>query len=170
MIFAPVTPNPGLIGIGPASVAAKLHVPDGWSQVALWQGFVGEFVATAMLVIFILVMLERRNTFGPAAWYFPVALGLAVMMLVVFEGGPSMVSLNAARDFGPRLFMWFTGWGKIAFPGPRGDWWVTTIGPTCGALAGGAFFDFVMLSWFPKQGEEAPPGRHEEAPFVEHID
>ncbi len=168
MIFAPVTPNPGLVGIGPASLAAKLHVADGWSQIALWQGFVGEFVATGLLIIFILVLLEQRNTFGPAAWFFPFGLGLAVMMLVVFEAGPSMVSLNAARDFGPRLFMWFMGWGKIAFPGPRGDWWVTTIGPTLGALAGGAFYDFVMLSWFPKTPKEVPPGRHEEEPFVEH--
>ncbi|NNM96195.1 MAG: hypothetical protein HKL89_01115 [Candidatus Dormibacteraeota bacterium] len=162
MIFAPVTPNPGLVGIGPASLATKLHVADGWSQIALWQGFVGEFFATALLVIFILVLLEQRNTFGPVGWFFPAALGLAVMMLVVFEAGPSMVSLNAARDFGPRLFMWFMGWGKIAFPGPRGDWWVTTIGPTLGALAGGGFYDFVMLRWFPRGAQETPAGRRPE--------
>lgn len=168
MVFVPVTPNPGYVGIGPASVAAKLHVPNGWTQISLWQGFAGEFIATALLIVFILVLLEKRNTFGPSAWFFPLALGFAVMMLVVLEGPATMVSLNAARDLGPRIFIWLIGWGQQAFPGPRGDFWVTTLGPTAGAVAGGFFYDFVMLSWFPKPGVEAPPGRHEEEPFVEH--
>ena len=168
MIFAPVTPNPGYVGIGPASVAASLHVADGWSQVALWQGFASEFIGTALLVIAIFVLLEHRNTFGPAAWAFPLALGIFVMMIVVLTGPASMASLNAARDLGPRIWMWIIGWGSQAFPGPRGDFWVTTVGPTLGALAGVGFYDFLMSSWFPKVGEEAPPGRHEEEPFVEH--
>jgi hypothetical protein len=60
------------------------------------------------------------------------------------------------------------GWGQQAFPGPRGDFWVTTLGPTAGAIAGGFFYDFVVLAWFPKEGVEAPPGRHEEEPLVAH--
>jgi glycerol uptake facilitator protein len=157
MVFAPVTPNPALVGIGPASTAASLKVTDGWSLVSNWQGATGEFVATALLIIFILLLLELRNSFHPAAWAFPLVLALAVMMIVVVEGPASMVSLNAARDLGPRFFMWIAGWKSMAFPGPRSDWWTTTIAPTLGAIVGGYFYDFLVLPFMPKKKEvEAP--------------
>lgn len=165
MIYVPYTPNPGMVGIGPNSVAAQLHVAEGWSKVALWQGALGEFIATALLVVFILVLLERRSVNAPVSWFFPVGLGLAVMLLVIVEGPISMVSLNAARDLGPRLFIWFAGWGQMAFPGPRGDWWVTTIAPTLGAVAGAYLFDFVLRPFFPKEKE--PETIPEAKPAVE---
>jgi glycerol uptake facilitator protein len=157
MVFAPVTPNPALVGIGPASTAAQLKVTDGWSLVSNWQGAAGEFVATALLVVFILLLLEMRNRYHPVAWAFPLVLALAVTMIVVVEGPASMVSLNAARDLGPRFFMWISGWSSMAFPGPRSDWWVTTIAPTVGALAGGYFYDFLIQPFMPRKEAEASP-------------
>ncbi len=165
MLFIPNVPNPALVGIGPASTAAKLKVTYGWPLVSNWQGAAGEFVATAVLVIFILVLLELRSINAPMAWFFPLALALAVTMIVVVEGPASMVSLNAARDLGPRLFLWFTGWKGMAFPGPHSDWWVTTIAPTIGAIFGGFFYDFLIQPFMPKKAavvEEPPSGRWRE--------
>ncbi len=150
MVFLPYTPNPAMVGIGPASVAAHLHHPDGWSQVTLWQGFLGEFIATAILMMFILVLLELRSENHPVGWFFPFGLAIAVTMLVVVEAPVSMVSLNAARDLGPRIYLWILGWGKMAFPGPRSGMWTTTVGPTLGAVFGAYFYDFVVRPWFPK--------------------
>jgi glycerol uptake facilitator protein len=155
MVFAPVTPNPGLVGIGPAGTAAKLKVTDGWNLVSNWQGAAGEFVATALLIIFILLLLDARNRSLPKAWAFPPVLALAVMMIVVVDGPASMASLNAARDLGPRFFMWIAGWKSMAFPGPRSDWWVTTIAPTVGAITGGYFYDFLIQPFTP--AGKAPP-------------
>ncbi len=149
MVFAPVTPNPGLVGIGPASTAASLKVTDGWSLVSNWQGAAGEFTSTALLVIFILLLLDARNRLLPKAWAFPPVLALAVMMIVVIDGPASMASLNAARDLGPRFFMWIAGWKGMAFPGPRSDWWVTTLVPTVGAITGGYFYDFLIQPFTP---------------------
>jgi len=157
MIYVPNTPNPALVGIGPASTAAKLHVTDGWSLISNWQGAAGEAAATCLLVIFILVLLELRSVNLPIPWAFPLVLALAVAMIVVVEGPASMVSLNAARDLGPRLFMWFTGWKGMAFPGPRSDWWATTIAPTVGAVVGGYFYDFVIQPFMPKQAAVEEP-------------
>lgn len=159
MLFVPNVPNPALVGIGPAKTAAALHVPDGWNLISNWQGAAGEFIATALLVIFILVMLDARSTMKPIAWFFPFGLALVVMMLVVIEGPLSMVSLNAARDLGPRIFIWVTGWKSMAFPGPRSDWWVTTIAPTLGAVTAGFFYDLVIEPFLPAAGEEGPVGR-----------
>lgn len=157
MIFVPYTPNPGMVGIGPASTAAALKHPDGWSMVALWQGGLGEGIATALLVVFILVLIELRSNNAPVSWFFPVGLGIAVTMLVVVEAPISMVSLNAARDLGPRIFLWFTGWGQMAFPGPRGGFWTTTLCPTVGAVVGGFFYDFVVRPWMPRPAVPAAP-------------
>lgn len=154
MIFVPYTPNPAMVGIGPTATAAALKVSDGWSQVALWQGFLGEFIATGILVIFIFVLLELRSVNVPVSWFFPVGLGLAVTMLVVVEAPISMVSLNAARDLGPRIFLALTGWGQMAFPGPRAGFWTTTLGPTLGAVAGAYVFDYVMKPFFPRLAPE----------------
>lgn len=165
MMFIPNVPNPALVGVGPASTAAKLHVADGWSLVSNWQGAAGEFGATALLVIFILLLLESRSSTTPTLWFFPLALGLAVMMIVVVEGPASMVSLNAARDLGPRIFLWFTGWKGMAFPGPRADWWCTTIAPTVGAVVGGYFYDFLVQPFMP-----APAATPEAAAAPAEID
>ena len=62
-----------------------------------------------------------------------------------------MVSLNAARDLGPRIFIWLANWGQMAFPGPRGDWWATTFAPTLGAVAGAYLYDFVLRPFLPKE-------------------
>ncbi len=156
MIFVPYTPNPGMVGIGPAAVAAHLHVADGWSRVALWQGALGEFIATGLLMVFILVLLEERSVNAPVGWFFPLGLAIAVTMLVVVEGPISMVSLNAARDLGPRIFLWLTGWGHMAFPGPRSGWWTTTIAPTFGAIAGAYFYDYLLRPFMPRHTATTP--------------
>lgn len=158
MLFVPNVPNPALVGVGPASTAAKLHTANGWNLVSNWQGAAGEFAATALLVIFILVLLEIRSTNVPIAWAFPLVLALAVTMIVVVEGPASMVSLNAARDLGPRIFLWFTGWGSMAFPGPRSDWWATALAPTVGAVVGGYFYDFVIQPFMPAKKAAAAAG------------
>jgi len=157
MVYVPNTPNPALVGIGPAATAAKLHTTDGWNLISNWQGAAGEAAATFLLVIFILVLLEMRSINMPISWAFPLVLAFAVAMIVVVEGPASMVSLNAARDLGPRLFIWFTGWKGMAFPGPRSDWWTTTIAPTVGAIVAGYFYDFVIQPFMPKKAAAVEP-------------
>lgn len=155
MLFVPNVPNPALVGIGPADAAASQNVANGWDLVSVWQGAAGEFLATGLLVIFILVLIDKRNANKPTAGLFPLVLALGVMMLVVVEGPISMVSLNAARDLGPRIFLAMTGWGDMAFPGPRGSWWATSIAPTLGAITGGYFYDLVVARFMLPPSVEA---------------
>ncbi|HVB73422.1 MAG TPA: MIP/aquaporin family protein [Ktedonobacteraceae bacterium] len=169
MIFVPYVPNPGMVGIGPSNVAAQLHVLEGWSKVSVWQGALGEFIATALLLVFILVLLEQRSTNAPISWFFPVGLGIGVMLLVVVEGPISMVSLNAARDLGPRIFLWLTGWGQMAFPGPRADWWVTSIAPTLGAIFGVYLYDFVLRPFMPKEKKPEIEAEKKPTPSTEKV-
>lgn len=155
-IFVPLTPHPGIVGMDEVAYA----------KVTLLQGAMGEFVATFILMLAILFLLEMRSVNNPIPWFFPVALGLVVIELVMIEAPLSMLSLNAARDLGPRIMAWLVGFGSMAFPGPRNDIWVTTLVPVVGAVAATYFFDFVMLPFFPKAKAEPkaqPAKRLEEA-------
>jgi glycerol uptake facilitator-like aquaporin len=56
-----------------------------------------------------LVLLERGSPMALIGWFFPDALSIGVMLLVIMEGPISMVSPNASRDMGSRIFLWLTG-------------------------------------------------------------
>ncbi|MCX6081713.1 MAG: aquaporin family protein [Chloroflexi bacterium] len=149
MIYTTYTPNPGMVGIDQATATA-LKVSEGWSKVPVWNGAFSEILGTALLMIGILMFLEARSVNSPTAWFFPLALGAMVTMIVVITAPISMTSLNGARDLGPRIWALLQGYGSMAFPGPRGDWWVGSIAPILGAVLGAYFFDYVMLPFYPK--------------------
>ena len=149
MIYTTYTPNPGMVGIDQATATA-LKVSEGWSKVPVWNGAFSEILGTALLMIGILMFLEARSVNSPTAWFFPIALGAMVTMIVVITAPISMTSLNGARDLGPRIWALLQGYGSMAFPGPRGDWWVGSIAPIVGAVLGAYFFDYVMLPFYPK--------------------
>jgi len=149
MIYTTYTPNPGMVGIDQATATA-LKVSEGWSKVPVWNGAFSEILGTALLMIGILMFLEARSVNSPTAWFFPIALGAMVTMIVVITAPISMTSLNGARDLGPRIWALVQGYGSMAFPGPRGDWWVGSIAPIVGAVLGAYFFDYVMLPFYPK--------------------
>jgi glycerol uptake facilitator protein len=151
MMLVPYSPHPWMVGTGQAAYA----------QVPIWRGIFTEAIATALLVIFIMAMLERRSINAPSAWFFPIALGLLVAMLVFVTAPQTMTSLNPARDLGPRIFAWFYGFGAVAFPGIRDGWSlvVTAVGPIVGGLFGGFFFDLVMKRFYPVAKEEEKPVR-----------
>ncbi len=155
MIYTTYTPNPAAVGIDQATATA-LKVSEGWSKVSVMNGAFSEVMGTALLMIAILMFLEARSVNSPAGWFFPLALAGAVCMIVVITAPISMTSLNGARDFGPRLWALVQGYGSIAFPGPRGEWWVGSIAPIVGAIVGAFFFDFVMLPFYPKPAKQTP--------------
>jgi len=121
--------------------------------VPIWTGFFAEALSTALLVMFILVLLERRSVNAPAAWFFPFALGLLICMIVIIDGPLTMTSLNPARDLGPRILTLLMGFGTIAFPGVRdgGSLLVTAGAPLVGGVLGALFFDYVMKPFFPAE-------------------
>jgi glycerol uptake facilitator protein len=163
MIYTTYTPNPAAVGIDQAT-AATLKVAEGWSKVPVWNGVFSEVLGTALLMIAILMFLEARSVNSPSTWFFPAALAAAVTMIVVITAPISMTSLNGARDLGPRLWALVQGYGSMAFPGPRGEWWVGSVAPVVGAIVGAYFFDFVMLPFFPKPAKPATKGTATAAP------
>lgn len=130
MGYATYAPNPAIIGTDAASLA----------KVSNLQWFASEAFVTAILLFGIFFLTDEKNTLAPQANLVPIFIGLLVAALVAYEAPISMTAMNPARDFGPRLLTFFAGWGDIAFPGPRGGWWIPTVSTIVGGLIGGAVY------------------------------
>jgi glycerol uptake facilitator protein len=138
MIFSCFYPNPGLVGVGAANFA----------KVSAGQAFLVEAVLTAFLLAAILALVDRQNGVSPGVNLAGFFIGLTVTAIVGIGAPLTMDAVNPARDLGPRLFGALLGYGRIAFPGPRGnEWWIYIAAPLVGGLAGGAIYDWVIRSY-----------------------
>ena len=136
MIFACYYPNPAMFGTEESGLA----------QMATGSAFMAEVLMTAILVMVILAVLNERNALAPKSNMAPLFIGLTVMAMVGIGGAATMTAINPARDFGPRLFSLFVGFGKIAFPGPQGhEFWLYIIGPIIGGLLGGQIYQKAIV-------------------------
>jgi glycerol uptake facilitator protein len=141
MVFSCYYPNPGSVGTGPQDLA----------KVSTLTAFMVEVMMAMVLLLAILSLGDERNPQAPKSNLAPILIGLAVSAIVMFGGPLTMAALNPARDFGPRLFGYWAGWGRIAFPGPRGnEWWVYILAPSVGALLGGAVYNGLVRRFFPE--------------------
>ncbi len=108
------------------------------------QAFIAEVVCTAILSLVVFAVSDGKNTSAPAPYLAPLICGLTVAALISVIAPLTQCCLNPARDFGPRLFTFFAGWGSAAMPGPNG--WEGVIGvyilaPILGAIIGGGVYD-----------------------------
>ncbi|MFD1426650.1 MIP/aquaporin family protein [Kroppenstedtia sanguinis] len=123
-----------------------------------FDAFLVEFSITAILLIVILAVVDDRNPLLPALNNLgPLAIGLTVAVLGGSFGTLTGFALNPARDFGPRLFAWLTGWDSVALPAAGGYAWVPILGPILGGLAGALVYDFMVRRYLQKK--EELPGR-----------
>lgn len=136
MIFVPYSPHPLIVGIDQAAYQA----------VPVWRGLLTECLATAVLIVIVLCLLEPRWTSAPASWAFPWSVAALVTMLTIVTGAITMTSLNPARDLGPRMLLALIGFGWTAFPGPREGMSlvITTVAPLAGGVLGALFFQRVI--------------------------
>ena len=147
MGYTTYAPNPAIIGTDAASFGKVSHV----------QWFLSEAFGTAVLLFGIFYLLDEDNSLAPQANLAPVMIGLLVAAIVAYEAPISMTALNPARDLGPRAWAAVAGWGEIAFPGPRGGWWIPAVSTITGALIGGALYNGLYKTVFqaPKQQAES---------------
>lgn len=139
MVFATYIPNPGIVGF----------TPEAYAKVPLYVGFISEFIGTMFLLLMIFVLLEERNGLKPHISLFPFILALVVFAIVAITAPLSMTSLNGARDLGPRFLAYLLGWGNMAFPGPRGEFWIPTVAPILGGIFGGFVYHKIVLPLLP---------------------
>lgn len=138
MAYTTYAPNPAIVGTATEHFAQVSHV----------RWFASEVIITAVLVFAILALIDQRNEGRPLANSGPFFIDLLVAGLVAYEAPVSMAALNPARDLGPRIFALLAGWGEIAFPGPRGGFWIPTVSTLVGGLVGGGIYAYLYEGVF----------------------
>lgn len=131
MVYGEYFPNP--------SVTASL--PWMAEAVGLSQAMLAEGIGTAFLAFFVFAVTDAGNSSGPGKRLLPVFIGLAVSIIISVVAPLTQAGLNPARDFGPRLFAYLAGWGRVAIPGPHGGFFLVYIlSPIIGAVSGAALY------------------------------
>jgi glycerol uptake facilitator protein len=139
MIYGEYFPNPGMLGTRSAALAA----------ITVWQAMFAEGIGTAFLAFFVFAVTDKRNPGRPNGTLPALFIGLAVSIIISVIAPLTQAGLNPARDFGPRLFAYFAGWGNVAIPGPRGGFFtVYILAPILGGLIGGAVYQRVIRPSF----------------------
>ncbi|GIF73968.1 hypothetical protein Asi02nite_34860 [Asanoa siamensis] len=133
---------------------------NGTLPVSLWGGFLDQVIGTAILVFLIFVLTDRLND-PPLSNLTPFIVGLVVVAIGMAWGTNAGYAINPARDFGPRLASYITGYGT-AWRDQYNQlyWWVPIAAPIIGGLIGGLIYVTLIGRVLPfLQTTAPPPGR-----------
>jgi len=117
--------------------------------VTAMHALLDEVILTAFLIFGIFAVTEQYNEQAPGANFGAVIIGLIVAVIGASMGYLEAWAINPARDFGPRLFCFFAGWGSSALPSPDDYWWIPIVGPLLGGVVGGAAYQLLIHPFLP---------------------
>ncbi|MBA4863646.1 aquaporin family protein [Streptomyces sp. PSKA54] len=126
--------------------------------VGTWGAFRDQIIGTAILVLLVFAVTDLLNQ-APKANLAPFIIGLIVVAIGMAWGTLAGYAINPARDFGPRLASFMTGYG-LAWRDQYGAmyWWVPIVAPLIGGLIGAWFYKSFVGRFLPTE-EEQLPGR-----------
>jgi glycerol uptake facilitator protein len=127
---------------------------NGTLPVGTWGGFRDQVIGTAILLMLVFAISDVRNS-APAANLAPFVIGLVVVAIGMAWGTNAGYAINPARDFGPRLASFLTGY-KTAWRDQYGQlyFWVPIVAPVIGGLIGAGLYQTIIARFLPV--EEAP--------------
>ncbi|MCX6236868.1 MAG: aquaporin family protein [Bacteroidia bacterium] len=119
--------------------------PGSSAVVSLPLAIGAETFGTFLLLLMIFALTEGCNVGRPNDALAPMFIGLTVSSVICLIAPLTQAGLNPARDFGPRLVAWATGWGNAAFPDHIGGFfYVYILGPILGGILASLFFVHVL--------------------------
>ena len=143
MVFGEYFPNPDVFGAG----------EEAGALIGVGGALFVEAFGTAILVLVIFALTEKRNGGLSRANMSPILIGLTVAALIALFAPLTQAGWNPARDFGPRLVSLFAGWDSIAIPGPSNGFWVYIAGPLIGGPIGAAIHEYIVRPGLPEDDE-----------------
>jgi len=122
-----------------------------------WGAFRDQIIGTAILLFMILAITDAANS-APGANLAPFIIGLLVVGIGMAWGTDAGYAINPARDFGPRLASFITGYGG-AMRDQYGNlyFWIPIVAPILGGLGGAGLYRVLVGRFLPTTNEE--PGR-----------
>jgi glycerol uptake facilitator protein len=140
---------------------------------SVWGPLCDQIVGTFFLALFVFAVTDDL-ALPPGSNMAPFIVGMIVLAIGISFGANAGYAINPARDFGPRIFAWIAGWGKVAMPGNylvdggviKNYFWVPIVGPLIGAGIAALFYDpFIRDILIARKAAAEPPegGRIPEA-------
>ncbi|GLW10682.1 aquaporin [Microtetraspora sp. NBRC 13810] len=122
---------------------------NGTLPVGLWGGFWDQIIGTAILLFLIVAISDVRNS-PPLANLAPFVVGLVVVAIGMAWGTNAGYAINPARDFGPRLASFLTGY-QTAWQDQYGQlyFWVPIVAPVLGGLLGTGLYQLLVARFLP---------------------
>ncbi|MDT9592269.1 MIP/aquaporin family protein [Nocardioides zeae] len=128
------------------------------SPVSVATGFGDQVLGTAILVFLVLALTTATNH-PPMANLGPWLIGLVVVGIGMAWGANAGYAINPARDLGPRLAAWITGYGNDVWESASSDvlyFWVPLVAPLVGAVVGGLAFRLLIERHLPPEPVPEP--------------
>jgi glycerol uptake facilitator protein len=120
-------------------------VPGSLAVVSLPLAIGAEAFGTFLLILMIFALTEGCNVGRPNDALAPLFIGLTVASVICLIAPLTQAGLNPARDFGPRMVAWATGWGDAAFPDKVGGFfYIYILAPIFGGILASLFFVHVL--------------------------
>ncbi|MGI5201750.1 MIP/aquaporin family protein [Spirillospora sp. CA-108201] len=131
---------------------------NGSLPVGTWGAFRDQVIGTAILLFLILALTDVRNA-PPLANLAPFIIGLVVVAIGMSFGSDAGYAINPARDFGPRLAQYITGY-DTAWRDQYGDlyFWVPIGGPLIGGVLGAGLYLVFVGRHLPDEEGGLPAG------------
>ncbi len=129
---------------------------NGTLPVNEWGALRDQVIGTAILLFLILAITDAAGT-PPAANLAPFVIGLLVVAIGMAWGTNAGYAINPARDFGPRLASFFTGYGG-AFRDQTGYlyFWIPIVGPIVGGIIGAGLYQGLVGRFLPSAAPQEP--------------
>ncbi len=140
---------------------------NGALPVSVGSALIDQIIGTAILLFLIFAVTDARNS-APLANLAPLLVGFIVVAIGFAWGTNAGYAINPARDFGPRLASFITGY-STAWRDQYGSiyFWVPIVGPVIGALIGAFLYDQLVGRFLHLVQDDAPePGRVPSDPAV----
>lgn len=120
-------------------------IPGSMAVVSMPLAMGAEAFGTFLLILMIFALTEGCNIGRPHDALAPLFIGLTVSSIICLIAPLTQAGLNPARDFGPRMVAWATGWGDAAFPDHSGGFFfVYILAPIAGGILASLFFVKVL--------------------------
>ncbi|MEU4826589.1 MIP/aquaporin family protein [Actinomadura citrea] len=131
---------------------------NGSLPIGTWGAFRDQVIGTAILLFLVLALTDLRNA-PPLANLAPLIIGIVVVAIGMAWGSDAGYAINPARDFGPRLAQYITGY-DTAWRDQYGDlyFWVPIVAPLIGGPLGAGLYLVLVGRHLPEEEGGLPTG------------
>jgi glycerol uptake facilitator protein len=129
---------------------------NGVLPVSEWGALRDQIIGTAILLFVIFAITDLLNT-PPGANLGALITGLLVVAIGMAWGTDAGYAINPARDLGPRVASFITGY-RGAWRDQYGDlyFWVPIVGPLVGGLVGAGMYRVLVGRFLPTEKSQEP--------------